>query len=81
MYFPLQAVQSTFKFDPVKFIPTQALLRTPVLRLTVMLRMLKIFPEDLFGNDDIICVNGTAVKTHIYPHPVTNQVIRLERST
>ena len=32
--------------------PTQALLRTPVLRLTAMLRMLKIFPEDLFGDDD-----------------------------
>ena len=31
--------------------PTEALLRTPVLRLTAMLRMLKSFPEDLFGDD------------------------------
>ena len=31
--------------------PTQASRRTPVLRLTAMLRMLTIFPEDLYADD------------------------------
>ena len=40
------------------FTSEKALLQVPALRLTAMLRMLKTFTEDLFGDDDFIGLNS-----------------------
>ena len=49
---------SDLKLCKITGLPTETLLRTSVISLTVILRMLKNFPEDDLGNDDIIYVYG-----------------------